>query len=1755
MIHPFLSLIQRFCAVKLQSNTSIFLSLLRTLTFKLCFEKTNLFTPNMKSLKLLTRMGAMISSLLLCETALAVGTTPTATTEAATDVSYYSATLNATVTSNGAETTVSFEIGTDITYGTPVTALPATVNSESVTIVGSAVDLLPNTVYHFRVVATNSFGTTYGDDVTFTTWETVPEIYLSGGGNEIIDGSASPSLTNLTDFGSTPVTGGFVAKSYSIQNTGNANLDLDGSPIVGVSGTHASDFTVTVQPSSTSIAPSSSASFTVKFDPSATGLRTATISVSNSDSNEDPYDFVIQGTGTADPKPTATTDAASSIGAYTAILNATVNGNGLETTVSFEYGQSPSFGSTVSYGTLEARGGGTTDVPINKAISGLSPNYDYQFRVVATNASGTTYGSTLDFATLRAIPEIQVFNESNLDIVNDNQSFYTQSFGSTGETGGSLPKTFTIRNSGVGNLSLSGTPIVEVSGSHASDFTVTSQPSSTTLAPGGSTTFTVTFDPTATGARTATLSIANDDSDENPFVIYVAGVGIASPTGPDVTTAAASSISVSSATLNGSVDDLGSNTTVTFEYGTTTGYGTQLNATPNSISAGTGTTAVSLDISGLTADTEYHFRVVGSNGFGTSEGSDLTFTTSDYTPVTLSIADTPLAYTENDAATQLDSAASLVGGGEVEWSNSTVTVQITGNPESTDELSIPDNVVGSINTVGLDIRSGSLVIGTVSAAEGTVTGGTMMTISFNGNANRTYVEQVIRALSYRSTSEDPSTSDRIVTVVAKNSYLISDTDTRTIQVQADNDDPSLTTNLGLTLNEGATASIGTSILSASDDDNSDTELTYTVTTGSINGQLENTDASGTPITSFTQQNLVDGKIVYVHDDTDTTLDSFIFTLSDGVASLTGNTFSITVNAQPDLPLATTDSATSVGVGSAVLNGTVDDRDGSTTVTFEYGLDNSYGTTVTADQSPIASGTGSTSVSKTITGLTGGITYSYRVVATNSAGTTNGSEQTFYMPEFTPVTQAFGVGFSATTLSSTTITWTRGNGANCVVFVREDSSGSANPVNNSSYNASTTFGSGTQIGSSGWYCVYNGTGNSVQLGGLSVNKTYRAQVFEYNGSSGAQLYNKNSGSDNPANASTFLLLPTATTAEATSVSYSGATLNGSVNDNGGDTQVTFEYGFNTSYGNVMPASPSTVSAGSGDTSVSAVLNGLTKGGIYHFRVVATNAAGTTNGSDFKVRIILDTEDDGIEDELDFDDDNDGIPDLFDKFPLNGNESVDTDGDGIGDNADADDDNDGVPDDQDAFPNDPKESTDTDGDGIGDNSDPDPLVPLDTDGDGDPDFSDPDDDNDGIPDVQDAFPLDVKESIDTDFDGIGNNADPDDDGDGVADGSDAFPLDPLEWLDSDGDGVGDNSDAFPSDPTEAVDTDGDGTGDQADLDADGDGVADTSDAFPLDASESVDSDGDGVGDNLDLWPNDPSEALDTDGDGVGNNTDPDDDNDGILDIYDAFPLDPNYKLDTDGDGSPDASDAFPSNPFEQNDNDFDGIGDNYDPDDDNDGIPDVSDPFPFSPIQSPLVLAKGYRYNRDTNTYLMLDLKADTLLDSQNLTFELLTPLPPGIVWNAQTGVFSGVVSQAKNYIIEAIVSDGSFKVHVYYYVNISDPVVNPIFTNYELNSVMSSIALLQTPGLLELGVTESVSIQIPTGTLATIQFFTDYRPAYSGFGLMSGDLPSGMSLNADTGLLSGTPEEATTSVLVIYLLSWKGWAYQEVNLEVLAAPAP
>ena len=96
---------------------------------------------------------------------------------------------------------------------------------------------------------------------------------------------------------------------------------------------------------------------------------------------------------------------------------------------------------------------------------------------------------------------------------------------------------------------------------------------------------------------------------------------------PTATTNAASSIMSVRATLNGSINANNGNTTVTFEYGTTTAYGSIVTANPNLVK-GLIQTSVSKEITDLIPNTTYYYRVKGVNTVGTSNGSKKSFTTS-----------------------------------------------------------------------------------------------------------------------------------------------------------------------------------------------------------------------------------------------------------------------------------------------------------------------------------------------------------------------------------------------------------------------------------------------------------------------------------------------------------------------------------------------------------------------------------------------------------------------------------------------------------------------------------------------------------------------------------------------------------------------------------------------------------------------------------------------------------------------------------------------------------------------------------------------------------------------------------------------------------------------------------------------------------------------------------------------------------------------------------------------------------------------
>src|SRR5207302_8020272 len=117
-----------------------------------------------------------------------------------------------------------------------------------------------------------------------------------------------------------------------------------------------------------------------------------------------------------------------------------------------------------------------------------------------------------------------------------------------------------------------------------------------------------------------TYVIRYDGGDGNDVVVIAAGA-------PSAATGAASGVTGGAATLNGTVTANGLDTTVSFEYGTTSGSLTSsIPAAPSPVT-GASPTAVSATLSGLTPSATYFYRVKAVNAAGTTTGAEQSFTT------------------------------------------------------------------------------------------------------------------------------------------------------------------------------------------------------------------------------------------------------------------------------------------------------------------------------------------------------------------------------------------------------------------------------------------------------------------------------------------------------------------------------------------------------------------------------------------------------------------------------------------------------------------------------------------------------------------------------------------------------------------------------------------------------------------------------------------------------------------------------------------------------------------------------------------------------------------------------------------------------------------------------------------------------------------------------------------------------------------------------------------------------------------------
>lgn len=337
------------------------------------------------------------------------------------------------------------------------------------------------------------------------------------------------------DFGSVNTGASSSATTFTVENIGNSTLNLTGGTRVVIGGTNPGDFAVNTQPNSP-IAGSSNATFQITFTPQGLNTRTATVSIANDDSDENPYTFTLTGSGQG------------------AEINLKQNTTNIASSGSFDMGNT-SVGSSSSATTFTIENSGNQNLNLtDNPVVALSGTHAADFTVTAQPASSTVGAAsnttfqvtftpsaigvrtatvsianndsnenpyTFTLNAMGTLPEINVKQSTN-----DIASGGSFDFGSVSTNSATSAIVFTIENTGNEVLNLTGNPIVVVGGTHAADFTITTQPAGNTIAAAGSANFTVTFDPSVIGSRTATLTIANNDSNESTYTINLTGTGI-----------------------------------------------------------------------------------------------------------------------------------------------------------------------------------------------------------------------------------------------------------------------------------------------------------------------------------------------------------------------------------------------------------------------------------------------------------------------------------------------------------------------------------------------------------------------------------------------------------------------------------------------------------------------------------------------------------------------------------------------------------------------------------------------------------------------------------------------------------------------------------------------------------------------------------------------------------------------------------------------------------------------------------------------------------------------------------------------------------------------------------------------------------------------------------------------------------------------------------------------------------------------------
>ena len=254
-----------------------------------------------------------------------------------------------------------------------------------------------------------------------------------------------------------------------------------------------------------------------------------------------------------------------------------------------------------------------------------------------------------------------------------------------------------------------------------------------------------------------------------------------------------------------------------------------------------------------------------------------------------------------------------VGGAGGDTSGGAIKAQVFGAAFTANEqtplnlkalgLDVSDPDSGDVLTVTLSVSSGVITVdaGTSGA---TASGSGTASITLTGTAAQ--ISALLNTdggsvLSYSSTSDAPP-ANTTLTMSVDDGQGGTATTTAQIANVALNDAPVLNHNAIVTVLEGAQVVLTAADLDFNDADNADGSVTYTITTLPTNGTVFKNGSSLGLNGTFTQQDVVDGRIVFLHDGSETTSAAFGFSVSDGIGgTVTGRSFTFSITPVNDAP--------------------------------------------------------------------------------------------------------------------------------------------------------------------------------------------------------------------------------------------------------------------------------------------------------------------------------------------------------------------------------------------------------------------------------------------------------------------------------------------------------------------------------------------------------------------------------------------------------------------------------------------------------------------------------------------------------------------------------------------------------------------------------------------------------------------------------------------------------------------------------------